>query len=131
EIATSFKNFLHVSLRVRLRILEKDFPILTPPAETQQLFANKSTMPEVDTEASALRKRAPALLPPPNGACAGIFTYFSRTSEADIEILTSDPPTRIHYANQPDYDPVLDQRIPGASQDWNIPIPWTAMATHR
>ncbi|KAL1972867.1 hypothetical protein VTN31DRAFT_6409 [Thermomyces dupontii] len=132
EIATSFKSFLHVSMRVRLRILEKDFPILFPPAETQRLFVNTSaTTPGEDSEASALRKRATALLPPPNGACAGIFTYFSRTSEADIEILTSDPPTRIHYANQPDYDPVLDQRIPGASQDWNIPIPWTTMATHR
>ncbi|PYH49567.1 glycoside hydrolase family 16 protein, partial [Aspergillus saccharolyticus JOP 1030-1] len=67
----------------------------------------------------------------PSGTCAGVFTYRSSTCESDIEILTSDDPHTIHYANQPDYDPINDRIIPGASAVVNLTRPWTEWTTHR
>lgn len=46
-------------------------------------------------------------------------------------MLTADPPNRVHYANQPDYDPVADRIIPGASIAKDVPVPWTSWSTHR
>uniref|UniRef100_A0A093UZK7 Beta-glucanase n=1 Tax=Talaromyces marneffei PM1 TaxID=1077442 RepID=A0A093UZK7_TALMA len=72
-----------------------------------------------------------ARLPPSTGACVGIFTFFSRTSESDIEILTSDPPNRAHYANQPDYDPIRNVVIPGSQVAVDSHVPWTTWSTYR
>lgn len=107
EIESSIHNLYHSSVRVRLRIFVAD------PA------SKNGTLPISDTK-----------LPPP-GACAGIFTYNSAVCESDIEILTSDPPHHVHYANQPDYDPTSDTIIPGASIVAHITAPWTSWATHR
>jgi hypothetical protein len=35
------------------------------------------------------------------GAVAGIFTYHDDESESDIELLTRDPTSHVHYSNQP------------------------------
>lgn len=129
EIETGFRDFYHCSLRVRFRLLDKDDSILSPPIERDSVIENEIT--PFNPEAVGLAPHNVRRRPPPNGACAGIFTYFSTTSESDIEILTADPPTRVHYANQPDYDPVLDQVIPGASEIRDVPIPWTSWSTHR
>ncbi|PLB35919.1 glycoside hydrolase family 16 protein [Aspergillus candidus] len=70
--------------------------------------------------------------PVPPGVCAGLFIYNSATSESDIEILTHDPLTMAHYANQPDYDPVTDAIIPGSMVIVpDLPRPWTEWSTHR
>ncbi|KAK2805047.1 hypothetical protein FQN51_001142 [Onygenales sp. PD_10] len=69
--------------------------------------------------------------PPPNGAVAGIFTFHSVHVESDIEILTSDPNTLVHYANQPDWDPLTDEEIPGSATTTDVPVPWTEWANHR
>ncbi|WEW57375.1 hypothetical protein PRK78_002842 [Emydomyces testavorans] len=71
------------------------------------------------------------ILPPQPGAVAGIFTYHSETSESDIEILTIDPPTRVHYANQPDWDSTTGEMIPGASDELDVDFPWTEWSEHR
>ncbi|KAH8170043.1 glycosyl hydrolases family 16 domain-containing protein [Sarocladium implicatum] len=71
------------------------------------------------------------------GACTAIFTYLGADSlkdvqEADIEILTRDPETAIHYTNQPSY---LEDgtTIDGASN--NITMPggkkWSDWMEHR
>lgn len=111
EIETAAQNFLHASLRVRLRLFTAD---LVPP-------------PSGSDGAPSLSASGP----PSRGACAGIFTYHSTGCESDIEILTSDPPDQVRYANQPDYDPVTDTLIPGASAVVRTPAPWTAWSTHR
>lgn len=129
EIETAFKDVFHVSMRVRFRLLQNDEPMLVPPVEEVALVDVEAIMPESD--AVSLTRRNARRFPPPNGACAGIFTYYSTTSESDIEILTADPPNRVHYANQPDYDPIADRIIPGASEAKDVPVPWTAWATHR
>lgn len=110
ELESAANNILYASIRIRLRLFGAD---LLPQS-------NSSDAPLLNTTG-----------PPPRGACAGIFTYHSATSESDIEILTSDPQTQVRYANQPDYDPVSDTVIPGASVVANIPTPWTAWGTHR
>lgn len=108
EIESSIHNLYHSSVRVRLRIFVAD-----PRVDSFTNFTIGDTR-----------------LPPP-GACAGIFTYNSAICESDIEILTVDPPNHVHYANQPDYDPISDTVIPGASAIAHIDVPWTSWATHR
>lgn len=120
EIETRLRNILHCSVRVRLRLFSGG-GILQPPI-WEESVSNKSPDVSVTPDVSVR---------PPSGACAGIFTYYSTSSESDIEILTSDPPYRVHYANQPDYDPVTDDMIPGASTIADLPIHWTSWATHR
>lgn len=129
EIESTLRNFMHVSLRVRLRLLAKDESILSPPIEEEAVSKNQRV--DAFPDALTLLPRNARRRPPPNGACAGIFTYFSTTSESDIEILTADPPNRVHYANQPDYDPVKNQIIPGAQITKDVPVPWTSWSTHR
>lgn len=147
EIETNLANFMHVSFRVRLRILGHDEPIFAPPlVENKMLFGkrNEEAMPnKADIARSPLAQRVAGVagltkqtsattnFPPSVGACVGIFTFFSTTSESDIEILTSDPPTRVHYANQPDYDPIRNIVIPGSQLAVDVPVPWTAWSTHR
>lgn len=64
------------------------------------------------------------------GAIAGFFTYFDDTDESDIEILTRDPPNRVHFSNQPTENPetgvpisgsTFNDSMPGGrkSSDWN------------
>lgn len=128
EIETRLRNIYHCSIRVRLRLLPSNMtvpqpaqPKEWPPRDPRQhaiLDLNNGGVPRI-------AKR------PPSGACAGIFTYGSWDCESDIEILTSDPLHRVHYANQPDYDPASDTMIPGASSTVDLPVPWTEWSTHR
>ncbi|KAH8805811.1 concanavalin A-like lectin/glucanase domain-containing protein [Xylogone sp. PMI_703] len=86
-----------------------------------------------------LSVRFEALVKGPVGACAGMFTYhalpasFSNNStldsntttaaatvqESDIEILTSDPSSSIHFTNQPSQD-ASGHAIPGATTNTTI-----------
>jgi hypothetical protein len=134
EIETNLLNFMHVSLRVRLRILEKGEDILSPVNAEQALgqrIQSRSDENTASEPSSHAQRRKEKRLLPSIGACVGIFTFFSRTSESDIEILTSDPPNRVHYANQPDYDPIRNIVIPGSQIAADSPIPWTAWSTYR
>lgn len=132
EIETSIQNFMHVSFRVRLRILGNDEPILSPPlAENKAIGKRDDELTDRRIQQDPFLQRIVSRLPPSTGACVGIFTFFSRTSESDIEILTSDPPNRAHYANQPDYDPVRNIVIPGSQLAVDAHVPWTTWSTYR
>ncbi|EEA28895.1 hypothetical protein EYB25_000192 [Talaromyces marneffei] len=132
EIETGIQNFMHVSFRVRLRILGNDEPILSPPLLENNAFGKRNDeMTDMRIQEDPLAQRIAARLPPSTGACVGIFTFFSRTSESDIEILTSDPPNRAHYANQPDYDPIRNVVIPGSQVAVDSHVPWTTWSTYR
>lgn len=126
EIETQSRNILHCSIRVKLRLFGGD-AILQPP------ISGKSTSGQDENESQEGGElvEPEVLASPPGGACAGIFTYYDTASESDIEILTSDPPNRIHYANQPDYDFSKDEMIPGASTVVDLPVQWTSWTTHR
>ncbi|KAL4899433.1 hypothetical protein BDW74DRAFT_171487 [Aspergillus multicolor] len=67
-----------------------------------------------------------------SGACAGIFTYYDDKTESDIEILTKDATTQIHYTNQPGLDDEGNE-IPGASTEVSMPggAVWTDWVEHR
>ena len=113
EIESGVQNIFHSSFRIRFRIFAAD--TLDPPADPDHNISFTDTRRD-----------------PPPGACAGFFTYNSQNVESDIEVLTIDSPTtRVHYANQPDYDPALDMMIPGASNISTLEKPWTEWATHR
>jgi hypothetical protein len=134
EIETRIHNIFHCSLRVRLRVLPSDVVISQPNHTEKQPLPNPRhhPLPNPDNQTSLVNGTSPVEVGrPPPGACVGIFTYQARNCESDIEILTSDPPHRIRYANQPDYDPVTDMMIPGASSIIDLPIPWTTWSTHR
>lgn len=125
EIESRLHNVLHCSVRVRLRLFSGDGVIDQPSLSgVDDLSISPVKKPGTSSSSAAMAR-------PSSGACAGIFTYYSTSSESDIEILTSDPPYRVHYANQPDYDPVTDDMIPGASTTADLPVPWTSWATHR
>jgi hypothetical protein len=66
------------------------------------------------------------------GAVAGIFTYWNDTTESDIEILSRDPATSIHYSNQPTTTD-SGATVPGST--WNVSVPsgaaWTSWKVHR
>jgi beta-glucanase (GH16 family) len=66
------------------------------------------------------------------GAVAGIFTYHNDTSESDIEIITRDEQSNIHYSNQPTTDDE-SHVIPGST--FNVTITgnknWTDWQTYR
>ncbi|RJE26181.1 hypothetical protein PHISCL_01531 [Aspergillus sclerotialis] len=113
EIESTIQNLYHSSVRIRLRIFAAE-PV---PEDEEHYPAGNITLSDK--------------ILPPRGACAGIFTYNSAICESDIEILTADPPNHIHYANQPDYDPITDESIPGASVVAHITAPWTSWASHR
>ncbi|KKK16790.1 hypothetical protein AOCH_005535 [Aspergillus ochraceoroseus] len=111
EIESRLGNYQHCSWRVRMRLM------------------SQSTISENDSP-SQDPGRAAERVPP--GACAGMFIYRSATCESDLEILTSDSQRTIHYANQPDYDPVSDRMTPGFSRTvTDLPAPWTTWVTHR
>ncbi|KAL2845056.1 concanavalin A-like lectin/glucanase domain-containing protein [Aspergillus pseudoustus] len=108
EIESHQGNFYRCSLRIRMRLMSREAVSRSP----------------IDP--------SPHVNQVPKGACAGIFTYRSATCESDLEFLTSDPPNTVHYANQPDYDPVNDIIIPNASSVvTTLPSPWSAWITHR
>lgn len=134
EIETRVRNIYHCSLRVRLRILPGDVVISQPsqPKQWPPWDPRQHPIPRLNNHTSLLNGTTPVEEEKPHpGACVGIFTYHARNSESDIEILTSDPPNRIRYANQPDYDPITDKMIPGASSIIDLPVPWTTWSTHR
>lgn len=134
EVETNIDNFMHVSFRVRLRVLGNDEPIISPPLFEDKALGKRDAevMAEnMKTQPDPLIQRVASRLPPSIGACVGIFTFFSTTSESDIEILTSDPPNRVHYANQPDYDPIRNIVIPGSQVAIDAPVPWTTWSTYR
>lgn len=121
EIETKVRHIFHCSLRVRIRILPSNLVVSLP--ETSVSGENLTTA--LNETASLVEAK------PYPGACVGIFTYRSRNCESDIEILTKDPPYRVHYANQPDYDATKDVTIPGASTVADLPVHWTTWSTHR
>ncbi len=105
ELESNQKNLLHSSIRARMRIIPN--PLLdtnSPPSPSEPK----------DPTLNASHPISP-------GAVAGLFTYYSRTAESDVEILTRDPPNQIRYSNQPDYDPHTDSAIPGASTRSTLP----------
>jgi hypothetical protein len=134
EIETRVRNIFRCSLRVRLRLLPANLIVSQPPQPREWPPRNpqKHAIAPLNNRTVAGNRTIPfrEAIPPP-GACAGIFTYHGRRSESDIEILTRDPKHRVHYANQPDYDPFTDREIPGASTVADLPVPWTTWATHR
>lgn len=118
EIDSNQKNLLHSSIRARMRMI---------PA-----FSNASLEAIVDNDVGpviGLNTSHPVA----PGAVLGFFTYESDTQESDIEILTSDPTTNIHYSNQPDYDAKTGNTVPGASTDTSLPdgMVWTDWHDHR
>ncbi|KAJ5312091.1 hypothetical protein N7508_002921 [Penicillium antarcticum] len=134
EIETRVRNIQHCSLRVRLRVLPANFIVSQPPQPREWPPRNpqRHAIPPLNNRTTMDNWTVPLHEgSPPPGACAGIFTYHDRLSESDIEILTRDPIHRVRYANQPDYDPVADREIPGASTVADLPVPWTTWATHR
>ncbi|KAJ5106804.1 Endo-1-3(4)-beta-glucanase [Penicillium angulare] len=135
EIETRVRNIFRCSLRVHMRILPISTVVLQPPhsQEWPSLDPNHHAIaalndgPNFGNSTSALADASR----PPSGACVGIFTYHAKNCESDIEILTSDPSHRVRYANQPDYDPLTDQMIPGAATVADLPVPWTGWTTQR
>ena len=67
-----------------------------------------------------------------SGACTAIFTFVdgNPVQEADIEMLTRDSPTAIHYTNQPSIDED-ENEIPGAHNNVTVSPPWTEWVDHR
>lgn len=132
EMESRLRNIYHCSLRVRMRVLTPDVPVRQPPSFSSSSSSNGQIIApqrHSQTEGEGDWNHTSTL--PPSGACAGIFTYHSKNIESDIEILTSDPPYHIRYANQPDYDPIKNREIPGASTIADLPVPWTEWTTHR
>ncbi|PGG96032.1 hypothetical protein GX51_08018 [Blastomyces parvus] len=142
EIETYSHDYFRCSFRVRLRLHDGrngDLEDVDEHEDGDSDWGGQDEGPEPDEDGILSRGRNrsglnPAnfrLRPPPTGAVAGIFTYHSTNIESDIEILTADPHTHIHYANQPDWDPLTDLEIPGAATIVELPVPWTSWATHR
>jgi hypothetical protein len=129
EIETRVRNIYHCSIRVRLRILPADVSASLP--RELPLRQPQHWIPPWNNTISGNVTSPVEVSRPPSGACVGIFTYRAPNCESDIEILTSDPSYRVRYANQPDYDPVADEMIPGASTVVDLPVPWTGWSTHR
>lgn len=55
------------------------------------------------------------------GAVAGFFTYFNDTQESDIELLTRDYDTSVHFTNQSTLDED-DEPVPDST--FNRTLPW-------
>lgn len=132
EIETRVRNIYRCSLRVKLRILPASLSV-SSPSNTTKDYSGQPLVPAINNVHEMVPNStvARAQDKPHSGACVGIFTYHSRNCESDIEILTSDPSYRVHYANQPDYDPFTDEMIPGASTIADLPVSWDSWSTHR
>ncbi|OAX79722.1 hypothetical protein ACJ72_05958 [Emergomyces africanus] len=141
EIETYSHDYFRCSLRVRLRLhagrnghledVDYEGEDRDGDGNDDRSEFDEEAIPSKGRNHSKLEPANFRLHPPPTGAVAGIFTYHSVNVESDIEILTADPPTHIHYSNQPDWDPLTDLMIPGASTIAELPVPWTSWATHR
>lgn len=127
ELESRLTNIYRCSLRIRFQILPHGGLVGNPNPKPRPRPRPRPRPAPAAAPAAAKPKSSP----PPTGACAGIFTYDRTGAESDIEILTRNPENIIHYANQPDYDPVTDTAIPGASIIAALPKPWTEWATHR
>ena len=84
---------------------------------------------------ASMRMRARSFGSP--GACTAMFTYFKPeggtlidVEEADIEMLTREPTTTIHYTNQPSY---LEDgtTVDGASNTLTVSPGWDQWIDHR
>ncbi|KAF5013853.1 hypothetical protein FDECE_172 [Fusarium decemcellulare] len=71
------------------------------------------------------------------GACMAMFTYLegeelADVQEADIEILTRDPKSRIQYTNQPSFTDDGDE-VPEATRNGTLPdgVGWDNWVVHR
>ncbi|KAM5366710.1 hypothetical protein ACJZ2D_010386 [Fusarium nematophilum] len=71
------------------------------------------------------------------GACMAMFTYLegeqlADVQEADIEILTRDPRSRIQYTNQPSFTDDGDE-VPKATRNASLPdgVGWDDWVVHR
>ncbi|KAM0436727.1 hypothetical protein ACHAPT_002438 [Fusarium lateritium] len=71
------------------------------------------------------------------GACMAMFTYLegddlADVQEADIEILTRDPKSRIQYTNQPSFTDDGDE-VPKATRNGTLPegVGWDDWVVHR
>lgn len=65
------------------------------------------------------------------GAVSGFFFYHGDASETDIEILTREDDTTVHYSQQPTYDYDTDTSNEDASLTDNLSVPWTELQEHR
>jgi hypothetical protein len=132
EVETRVRNIYRCSLRVRLRILPASISVASP-SNISNDSSWQPSIPVLNNVPGTVTNSTTALSGdrPHPGACVGIFTYHAWNCESDIEILTSDPSYRVRYANQPDYDPITDEMIPGASTVADLPVPWTRWSTHR
>ncbi|KAI9759345.1 MAG: hypothetical protein M4579_002403 [Chaenotheca gracillima] len=63
------------------------------------------------------------------GSVAGWFYYHDDTHEVDIEALTWEDPTTIHYTSQPSQ--ANGEAVPGATKAQTLTTPWTSLAEHR
>jgi beta-glucanase (GH16 family) len=55
-----------------------------------------------------------------SGAVAAFFIYHNDTTESDIEIMTRDSSSQVHYSNQPTTDPDTDAPILGATYNTSL-----------
>lgn len=119
EIDSQQTNLLHSSLRARMRVIPNG-------------LANKAA-PSTSDVATSADTGSTSNHPVDIGAVAGFFTFYSGTQESDIEILTRDPIHHIRYSNQPDYDFMTGNTIPGASTNVVLPhnLDWTNWLDHR
>ena len=63
------------------------------------------------------------------GACGGFFVYRSDQQEIDIELLTKDSRSLVHYSNQPSY--VKDAAALVDLQNVTDGLTWSGWHTHR
>ncbi|KAF2455699.1 concanavalin A-like lectin/glucanase domain-containing protein, partial [Lineolata rhizophorae] len=86
----------------------------------------------VEANVTYLSLRLLARVSGSSGAVAGFFTYHNDTSETDIEVLTRDPTSAVHYSNQPTADDE-DNIIAGATFNNSMPPgqPWDDWQVHR
>lgn len=65
------------------------------------------------------------------GSVSGFFFYHGDASETDIEILTRDDPSQVHYSQQPTYNYDTDVFNEAASLTEDLKTPWTEIQEHR
>ncbi len=106
ELESNQRNLFYASIRARMRII--------PSSILNSASPSSSSHPETKNDTIS------------PGIVAGLFTYTPSSSpftvsESDIELLTSNRPSLIHYSNQPDYNPQTDSTIPGATTQSTLP----------
>ncbi|KAH7114677.1 concanavalin A-like lectin/glucanase domain-containing protein, partial [Dactylonectria macrodidyma] len=81
--------------------------------QSGEVFFNKA---KVD----AISLRVSARVYGDSGAVAGFFIYHNDTQESDIEVLTRDGDSRVHFSNQPTTN-AKDEAIAGAAFNESLP----------